>query len=68
MKLRKLVSMREALASDGYFGRLLTGDSWRAWRVLLIAIVGEELTEDERVVFKGLTGRDREPLEPLEAR
>jgi hypothetical protein len=58
--------MREALASDGYFGRLLTGDSWRAWRVLLIAIVGEELTEDERVVFKGLTGRGREPLEPLE--
>ena len=66
MKLRKLVTMREALASDGYFGRLLAGDSWAAWRALLIAIVGEELTEDERGVFEGLTGREREPLEPVE--
>jgi hypothetical protein len=66
MRLRKLVSMREALASDGYFGRLLAGDSWAAWRVLLIAIVGEELTEDERVTFKALTGRNSEPLEPVE--
>jgi hypothetical protein len=30
-------------------------------QVLLIAAVGEELTEDERVVFKQITGRDREP-------
>jgi hypothetical protein len=45
VKLRKLVTMRDALASDGYFGRLLDGDSWRSWRVLLIAIVGEELRE-----------------------
>jgi hypothetical protein len=28
VKLRKLVTMREALSSDGYFGRLLAGDSW----------------------------------------
>jgi hypothetical protein len=66
VKLRKLVSMREALVSDGYFGRLLAGESWRAWRVLLTAIVGEELTEDERIIFAGLTGREREPLEPVE--
>ena len=66
MRLRKLITMREALESLAYFGTLLTGDSWRAWRVLLIAIVGEELTEDERVVFKALTGREREPLEPVE--
>ena len=31
--------------------------SWAAWRVLLITIVGEELTEDERAVFNSLTGR-----------
>ena len=66
MKLKKLITMREALESDGYFGRLLGGDSWAAWRVLLIAIVGEELTEDERAVFNSLTGREREPLEPVE--
>jgi hypothetical protein len=44
VKLRKLVTMREALSSDGYFGRLLGGGSWRSWRALLVAIVGEELT------------------------
>ena len=66
MNLRKLITMREALASDGYFGRLLAGDSWAAWRALLIAIVGEELTDEERAVFAGLTGREREPLEPVE--
>jgi hypothetical protein len=64
--MRKLVTMREALSDPGYFGGLLAGESWRAWRVLLISIVGEELTEDERVIFKGLTDREREPLEPVE--
>jgi hypothetical protein len=66
VRLRKVVSMREALQSPAYFGALLSGDSWQAWRVLLIAIVGEALTEDERVIFKALTGRNSEPLEPVE--
>ena len=64
--MRKLVTMRAALESPLYFGSLLAVDSWRAWRVLLIAIVGEELTEDERVIFTALTGRISEPLEPVE--
>jgi hypothetical protein len=55
MNLKKLVAMREALAVPGYFGTLLSGDSWQAWRVLLIAIVGEELTDGERGIFKGLS-------------
>jgi hypothetical protein len=58
--------MREALESDGYFGRLLSGDSWRAWRTLLIAILGEELTEDERILIENLTGRISGPPEPVE--
>jgi hypothetical protein len=66
VRLRKIITMREALESPAYFGALLSGDSWQAWRVLLVAIVGEELSEDERVVLKGLTGRDSEPLEPVE--
>ena len=66
MRLRKIITMREALESPAYFGTLLAGDSWQAWRVLLVAIVGEELTDEERVVFKGLTGRESEPLEPVE--
>ena len=66
MSLRKLISMREALESDGYFGRLLSGASWVGWRVLLIAIAGEKLTADERVIFESLTGRPQEPGEALE--
>jgi hypothetical protein len=66
VSLRKLITMREALESPLYFAGMLAADSWKPWRVLLIAIVGEELTADERVVFQGLTGREREPAEPVE--
>jgi hypothetical protein len=33
---------------------------------MLIAMMGEPLEEDERAVFKALTGREREPLERVE--
>jgi hypothetical protein len=56
--------MREALTNPALLGKELAGDSWRPWRTLLIAIMGEELTDDERVVFHSLTGRDREPGRP----
>ena len=42
-------------------GHALAGDSWVPWRTLLIAAMGEELTEDERVTFKAITGREQEP-------
>jgi hypothetical protein len=45
---------------------VLGGDSWRAWRVLLIAAMGEALTDDERVLFTELTGRSQEPLQRVE--
>jgi hypothetical protein len=41
--MRPLVSMRAALADPDLFGAILPGDSWFPWRVLLIAISGEEL-------------------------
>lgn len=66
MTLRKLVTMREALLSPAYFGALLAGETWAAWRVLLIAIAGETLTSDERVIFRSLTGRAHEAEEPVE--
>ena len=44
----------------------MAGASWTSWRVLLIAAMGEGLTPAERVVFKRLTGRDREPVERCE--
>ena len=59
--MKKLVTMREALRDRHLLGDALPGDSWSAWRVLLIAACGEALTDAERVTFKALTGREREP-------
>jgi hypothetical protein len=60
------MSMRAALDHPGIFGTILPGASWASWRVLLIASMGEELTEPERAVFLELTGRDHEPGERVE--
>jgi len=60
--MRKLITMRAALNDPAYFAKTLSDDSWASWRVLLIAIMGEELTDAERVIFKAFTGRDNEPL------
>ena len=59
--MKPLVAMRAALDDPDLFGSILVGASGAGWRVLLIAIVGEELTADERIVFESLTGRPREP-------
>jgi hypothetical protein len=59
--MKKLASMRSALSDPDLLAHALPGDSWSSWRVLLIASVGEELTEVERDVWRGLTGRDHEP-------
>lgn len=64
--MKPLISMREALADPDLFGTILAGDSWLPWRVLLIAMMGEPLTDDERIIFKQLTMREQEPLEPVE--
>ena len=54
------VPLREALSDPNLLGAAIAGDSWRSWRTLLIAAMGEELREDERKVFSQLTGRERE--------
>jgi hypothetical protein len=66
--MRPKVSMRRALADDDLLGKALKGDSWSAWRTILIACVGgEPLTPNEREVWRELTGgREREPLAPCE--
>ena len=45
------VSLRKALSDPKLLGNALAGDSWLAWRVLLIAAAGESLTDAEREVF-----------------
>lgn len=64
--MKKLFTMREALADEHLLGGLLDGDSWRHWRALLIALLGETLTDDERLLFRDVTGRDAEPTELVE--
>jgi hypothetical protein len=59
--MQPLFSMRQALSDKALLADAMVGESWNAWRVLLIAAVGEELTEDERQIFKTFTGRDHEP-------
>lgn len=64
--MKALVPMRAALADPALFGDVLAGDSWAAWRVLLIATMGEPLTDAERPIFESLTGRPEEPRERVE--
>ena len=68
MTMRKLMTMRAFLESPDYMGGedMLAGESWRPWRIVLIAAMGEALTPDERETFKELTGREQEPGVPVE--
>ena len=60
------VTMRRALSDTHLLGAALGGDSWLAWRILLIAAMGEPLTDEERAIFAKLTGREREPGERVD--
>jgi hypothetical protein len=55
--MKSLMPMRAALTDTDVFGQLVAGESWSAWRVLLVAAMGEHLTDEERVIFLELTGR-----------
>jgi hypothetical protein len=66
MKPRTHVTLRAALSDEKLLGHTLAGPSWRAWRTVLIAAMGEPLTEDERALFQQLTGREQEPLQRVE--
>jgi hypothetical protein len=59
--MKPKISMREALSEPALLGNVMGGSSRYAWRVLLIAAAGEELTDDERETYTKLTGREREP-------
>jgi hypothetical protein len=64
--MKPLISMRRALEDPNLFGKVLPGESWASWRILLIAMMGEALSEDERQVFTALTQREREPQRRVE--
>jgi hypothetical protein len=58
--MKPIVSMRVALNDPDRLGGILQGESWRPWRILLIAVMGEPLLDAELAIFKELTGRDYE--------
>ena len=55
------VTLRKALADKGLLGHVISGPSWLTWKCLLLAAMGEPLTEAERVLFTKVTGRMHEP-------
>jgi len=59
-------TMRQALDDPMLLGNILSGPSWQAWHVMLIATMGEELHSDERAIFAKFTDREREPGERIE--
>ena len=60
------MTMRRALSDPALLGNVLPGDSWRAWRIILIATMGEALDDEERAIFQSLTGRPTEPGERVD--
>jgi hypothetical protein len=66
MSVLRAVTMRTALEDNRLLGSILGGPSWLAWRVILIAAMGEALRDDERAIFKRLTGREREAAQRCE--
>ncbi len=59
-------TMRAALGDPQLLGSVLAADSWRTWRIMLIAAMGEPLTRSERQSFASLTGRKHEPTKRVE--
>jgi hypothetical protein len=64
--MRPLVSLRRALDDPDLLGLILGGPTWLAWRAVLLAAMGEALTDEEREAFQRLTGRPKEPLQRVE--
>ena len=64
--MKPLFTLREALDDPHLLGGLLEGSSWRYWKALLIAAMGEELSTEERVLFREITAREVEPGERVD--
>jgi hypothetical protein len=60
------LTLRKAITDPQLLGGSLKGQSWQPWCALLTAGMGEELTGEEREIFKKLTGREREPGQRVE--
>ena len=64
--MKPRTTLRKALSDPKLLGNTLMGPSWAAWKTLLIASMGEKLTDDERKIFRQLTQREHEPGKRIE--
>lgn len=55
------MTIRQAMTDPNLFGGQFGGESFAAWRALLAAFYGLELTDDEAATVKDLTGRENLP-------
>jgi hypothetical protein len=60
------ISLRRAFSDPKLLGGVLSGPTWRPWRTLLLAMMGEPLDPADIPLFKTLTGLDRPPTKPVE--
>ena len=60
------VTLRQALEDPELLGSALAGPTWHAWRSLLVAAMGEKLTNDELKTFAKFTGRDKAPTKRVD--
>jgi hypothetical protein len=58
--------LRKALNDKQLLGSILAGASWLPWRILLLAAMGEKLTDAELAIFRELTKRELAPDQPCE--
>ena len=62
--MKPIVSMRRALEAPPLLGDVLAGDSWSAWRTLLIAIMGEALTPEDASRSRASLAAISNPTDP----
>jgi hypothetical protein len=60
------VTLRKVLEDPELLGSVLAGPTWHAWRVILLAAMGEPLTKDERQTFTQFTGRKTAPSQRID--
>src|SRR6516164_3570386 len=64
--MKPKVTLRHAICDPALLGTTLQGESWRVWRILLVAAMGERLSDQERDIYRKLTNRPTEPLQRVE--
>src|SRR5262249_34362389 len=59
--MKPRIPLRKALEDKALLGSCLGGNSWHAWRSILLAAMGEPLEPSELTAFRQFTGRETAP-------